>query len=184
MKDRNRRLSTPLVVALLLLAVAFPSWGADSPWSAWSFLLGEWEGTGSGAPGAAKGSFTFALDLQDTILVRRNHNEIPGVDKVPGIVHDDLLVCYRDPAGKTRADYYDNEGHVIRYAVTTGADGRSWVFVSDVEPGQPGFRLTYSRKDDGTLGIRFEVAPPGHPKDFRIYLEGSAVKKGAAPAHP
>src|SRR5262244_1588463 len=45
------------------------------------------------------------------------------------------------PDGATRADYWDSEGHVIRYGVTVDA-GKSIVFLS--EGAGPRYRLTYS----------------------------------------
>jgi hypothetical protein len=184
MQPAPARRRTPLLAVVVLAALAAllaRAASASSSWEGWSFLLGEWEG--QGAVGGGKGSFTFALDLQDKVLVRRNHAELPGNGQVQGVVHDDLMVVYRDEKGEARADYFDNEGHVIRYQATLAPDGKTLVFLSEGASGQPGFRLTYTRKDDGSLGIRFEVAPPGRGNNFQTYLEGTAIKRGS-PAHP
>src|SRR5262245_27368766 len=57
-------------------------------WEAWQFLLGEWEGKGGGGPGQGTGGFTFSLDLQKRILVRRNHSEYPATNKQPAFTHE------------------------------------------------------------------------------------------------
>lgn len=44
------------------------------------FLIGEWEGVGAGGPGAGKGVFSFAFDLQNKAIVRKNYAEYPAKD--------------------------------------------------------------------------------------------------------
>ena len=88
------------------------------------------------------------------------------------------MVVYADEAAHTfRADYFDNEGHVIRYTAGFSSDGRTLTFISDPAPSQPSFRLTYVKNPDNTLGIKFEIAPPNAPDKFKTYLEGSAQKR-------
>jgi hypothetical protein len=73
-------------------------------------------------------------------------------------------------AGDTaKADYYDSEGHVIRYVVAEAGNGRA-VFLSAAAAGVPGYRLTYAATPDGSQDGRFEVAAPGEPGIFRTYL--------------
>jgi hypothetical protein len=187
-KSRRHRLLTAIFLSAALVPLApgpARAEGPTSPWSAWSFLLGEWEGKGQGGPGQGSGSFAFALDLHDTVVVRRNHSEYPAADKRPAVVHDDLMVCYHEADGKkVRAEYWDSEGHAIHYGAELSADGKTLVFVSDPQPQAPSFRLTYTKRDDGSLGIRFEIAPPGKADAFTTYLEGSAARKGSPAAHP
>lgn len=45
-----------------------------------------------------------------------------------------------------------------------------------IAPGRPRFRLTYTKREGGTLAIKFEMAPPGTPDAFRTYLEGPAAR--------
>lgn len=128
------------------------------------FLVGRWE---ADAPGAGRCEFT--PEAQGKILVRRNHGELPAANGRPASVHDDLMVIYHEGApSRTRADYYDSEGHVIRYAVETSA-GRA-VFLSDAAAGAPRFRLTYVLQRDGTVAGKFEISPPGPAEAFRPYL--------------
>lgn len=75
-----------------------PQAAADA-WGSIRFLVGDWVGEGSGKPGQGRGSFSFRFDLEQKILVRRNHSEYPAAGEKPAIVHDHLMVCYPDPAG-------------------------------------------------------------------------------------
>ncbi|HVM94133.1 MAG TPA: hypothetical protein VMT67_15025 [Terriglobales bacterium] len=76
---------------------------------------------------------------------------------------------------KTRADYWDNEAHVIHYFAEPSPD--KLVFTSD--PAQPGprFRLSYAKTSADELKIIFEIAPPDHPGAFKTYIEASAKRK-------
>jgi hypothetical protein len=124
-------------------------------------LLGDWAGSGTSDAGPGTGKDSFTLDLQGHVVVRRSHAEYPGKDGKP-VVYDALMVVYQEPGSPTlRADYYDN-GHVIHYSLAPGSDPNVVRFVSDAKAGMPSFRLTYTVAADGkTLGVKFEVAPPG-----------------------
>jgi hypothetical protein len=172
------RKSLVLLTIVCLAKLAQASEG--DPWGPYRCLLGEWEGEGSGQPGKGSGGFTFALDLSGKVLVRRNHSEYPAAGGRPAVVHDDLMVVYPEASGKTlKAEYFDNEGHVIHYTVTAGDDGKTLTFVSGAAAPGPRFRLTYTKVEADRVGIKFEIAPPGKPDGFRTYLEGKARKKSA-----
>jgi hypothetical protein len=148
---------------------------ASDLWASVRYLVGDWLGEGNGKPGEGSGSFSFRFDLGENVLVRRNHSEYPASDGKPAIVHDDLMVCYPDPAGgRILAIYFDNEGHVIHYVVETDEGGRL-VLVSEANPSSPGFRLTYTKLVGDTVGVKFEIAPPGRA-DFVPYLTGKATR--------
>ncbi len=144
-------------------------------WKAFQFLMGDWVGEGSGSPGNGGGGFTFALELQGRVLVRHNHTEFPPSQGRPANIHDDLIVVYQEKDG-VKAAYWDNEGHVINYTASFAPD-KSLVFVSGKIPGAPRQRLSYRQLSNGGLGIRFEIAPPGKPNEFKVYLDGKAHKK-------
>jgi hypothetical protein len=129
------------------------------------FLLGEWQASGGGKPGEASGGFTFAPSLQDRVIIRSNYAEYPATGDKPASRHDDLMVIYATESGEVRADYYDSEGHVIRYAGSSPAMDEL-VLVSEASNGAPRFRLTYKLGADGVLDGRFEVAPPGKPDSY------------------
>jgi len=135
-----------------------------------SFLLGTWEaGANTGPHGQGAGIFTFRQSVMDQLIIRDSWAEYPAGAGESGLAHADLMAIYATAAGPPEAHYYDSEGHVIHYVVTVPHPGRA-VFVSDVAPGAPRFRLTYALGDDGTLAGEFEVAPPGKPKEFAKYL--------------
>jgi hypothetical protein len=175
------RFSAALLAAL---AIAGPGAAADDDtWSAFRFLLGEWVGDGDGAPGKGSGGFALAPELGGKILVRKNRAEYPAANGRPASVHEDLMVI--EPPGKdatARATYWDNEGHVIHYAVTSSDGGRGLVFLSEVTPGQPRFRLTYRAGQKDAVSLKFEIAPPDKADAFRTYIDATCHRKGSSPA--
>jgi hypothetical protein len=68
------------------------------------------------------------------------------------------MIIYADGTA-LKADYFDNEGHVIRYVGQTRS-AREVAFVSEPSASEPRYRLTYTLGADNTLGGQFEVAPP------------------------
>lgn len=166
----------PLLISPWLI---FPQSSPKDSWADWSFLLGEWTaGESSGVPGqASKGSFTLAPDLNGTVLVRKNHAEYPPSGGRPAIVHDDLMVIYRE-AGATKAFYDDSEGHAIYYVVTVSPDKKRIIFRSEKSASAPQYRLTYEDLQPGTAKVLFEIAPPDKPDQFTKYVEGIVRRKG------
>lgn len=138
------------------------------------FLLGEWTGMGQGQPGTGSGAFTFEQDLDGKILVRRSRAEYPATNDRPAFVHADLTVVFSSPAG-LGANYFDNEGHYIRYRVEVAKDQSTATFTSEVEPGAPRYRLIY-RKEAGRVRVTFAIAPPGQPEAFKTYTEGVVTR--------
>ena len=170
----HRRISHRRVGSIFLVFVALAgSIRAEPPppLAPLRFLVGEWEGIGDQA--GATGGFTFASSLQDRVLVRTNYSNTPATAGTPASRHDDLMVVYVE-AGLVKADYFDSEGHVIRYV----ADARPGevVFVSEIKAAEPRYRLTYRQGSSSTLIGTFDVAPPGQPEAFRLYLSWTARK--------
>jgi hypothetical protein len=166
-------------IAVFLLAALTQghSLAAEIPevWKPFQFLLGDWVGSGSGKPGDGSGEFSLRFDLDQKILIRRNRAQLaPTAKQLAGAVHEDLMIIYRQPGnGAFRADYFDNEGHVIHYAISLAE--HSAVFESD-EPGDAmRFKLTYDLKSDGLLSIDFAVGGPGKP--FQSYVSGTARRR-------
>jgi hypothetical protein len=189
-----RRISLALRVALLLVIVPAsvglaqtPPKPPQPPFSpAWQAVLGEWVGVGSGQPGSGEGTFAFRLELDDRIIVRKNHNDIAAAAGQPAAAHDDLMLIYpTDRVAEWRALYADNEGHVIYYRARWSADGKKLTFQSDINTGQPRYRLTYSVVSADEVVIGFEIAPPGKPDAFKSYLTGKARRnKPSGPDAP
>ena len=172
------RVATGLAVLLLVLAAA-AGWAAPPPELApFAFLVGEWGGPGTGEPGTGSGAAVFARALQDRVILRTSYSEYPAAPGKPGSRHDDLLVLYVAPGGAVRADYYDSEGHVIRYAVQSPAPGQA-MFLSEAG-GQPRFRLHYTLLGSGALAGEFAIAPPDAPEAFKPYLTWESRKAAAA----
>lgn len=167
-----RKLGEFSLIAVLLFSGLSSFSQNDKPnWDAWKIVMGDWTGTGSGDPGHGSGGFSFTPDLQRNVLVRKSHSEYPGTEGRPATVHDDLMIVYRDQ-GRTRAIYFDNEGHVINYTPTFSSDGKTLTLVSEVATNTPTFRLTYMSTDPDTLKVSFEIAPPGTTA-FKSYVDGS-----------
>jgi hypothetical protein len=78
--------------------------------------------------------------------------------------------------GTLKADYFDNEGHVIRYSVQP-RDGNRVVFVSEAKASEPRYRLSYSIGADGVLLGTFEIAAPGSGDAFKPYLSWRARRR-------
>jgi hypothetical protein len=176
----------PTVRDLLLIALAgllpasIPGSAQEttSGWAPFECLLGDWVGGGGGQPGQGTGEFSFHPDLQNHILVRKNHAAYPPTKDRPGFSHDDLMVVYRESdKAPASALYLDSEGHVIHYSVSISSDRKQIEFVSEAPPSSPRYRLTYVMTGGDTVNIKFEVAPPGKPDSFSTYIEAKAKRK-------
>ncbi len=160
-----------LTVTLFLFSSALMA----QDWGPLQFLVGHWTGEGGGTPGPAAGSFSFTPDVQGKVLLRKSFAEYPPANGKPASRHDDLTVVYRDETSRQfRAIYFDNEDHVIQYAVIPAADGV--VFVTQGDSTTARYRLTYTSAGTGRLKLKFEIAPPG--KDFATYIEAGARRTG------
>ncbi len=174
-----RRLTLLCVCSLLI-----PSFAAAQQtktpdvWGPYKFLVGTWTAEGHGEPGKGEGTFSFRFDLQGKILVRKNRLEFPATPQRAAFTHEDLLIVYCD-AGATphRAIYFDSEGFVIHYTVTFSEEGKVLTFLSEASPQAPRQRLTYVQDGDGTVKVKFEIAPPGKPEAFATHVEGIAHRE-------
>lgn len=155
------------IVALLCCVTA-----RAQDWSGLEFLVGHWVGEGATADQASGvGAFSFTSDLQGKVMLRRNFAEYPKTNVKPAYRHDDLMIIYHDGATHDlRAIYFDNEEHIIHYAIKCSTN--SAVFLSESPQDAARFRLTYTRTAADRLNLKFEIAPPG--KDFATYIEASA----------
>lgn len=163
----------------LFVACVARLWAADAgqqdTWKPFEFMIGDWVGSGAGKPGERTGEFSLAYDLDKKILIRRNRNVPAGkAGEKANVTHEDLMVIYPQ-SGKAafRADYFDNEGHIIHYAVAV-AEHKA-VFESDESAAGPKYRLMYELKPGGLLAIEFAIAAPG--KDYQTYVSGMMRRK-------
>src|SRR5262245_4140034 len=137
------------------------------------FLLGDWDA--APGPSGETGGFSFRSGAQGHILVRTNFANYPASADKPASRHDDLMVIAPD-AGAICADYFDNEGHVIRYVARSINSGQV-EFVSEIKPNEPRFRLRYTANRDDSLAGQFDIAPPGQPDTFSPYLSWTARRR-------
>lgn len=170
-----------ICIALVILIISFGRLTAQQPakqadWSTWKFILGEWVGEGNGTPGQGTGAFTFSYDLEKRVLVRKNHSDFPETNGRPAFMHDDLMIVYQDN-DKTKAVYWDNEGHIINYVAEFSKDGNTLYFTSEIIPQAPRYRLVYEKQGDNKMKNVFEIAAPGKPDQFSKYIEAVVVKK-------
>ena len=135
-----------------------------SSWDQLQFLLGSWSSPVSGEPGqGVSGSATFSYDLDQKIMVRKSRAEFaPQPGEAKGLVHEDLLIIYRQPQDVAfRAIYFDNEGHIIHYVLVFPDKHAGVIFESEESERSPRARLVYEMAEDGTLKTEFLVAAPG-----------------------
>jgi hypothetical protein len=148
------------------------------PWKAISFLEGSWVANVQGGSAGAQGSgtYTFKHELKDHVLVRSSDG--PTACKGPATFdcdHSDVLFVYREAEGQPlKAIYFDNEGRVIHYAVST-QNSTTAVFLSEASQSGPQFRLVYQLKD-AVMSGKFQIRMPGQ-QDWKSYLEWSGSKK-------
>jgi hypothetical protein len=173
----------PVFAFLAMGIIDFSPLSAQPPattdiWEPFRFLIGEWVAEGGGAQqGQGEGSFSFSLDLQDLILVRKNHSEYPGQKGSAPISHDDLMIIYPQTQQPFKAIYFDNEGHVINYLANFFKSEDTLIFTSDLIQGAPRFRLSYIKQSADSLKISFEMARPDKPEIFLPYMQGAAHRK-------
>jgi hypothetical protein len=147
------------------------------PWARLRFLLGTWEAktTGGNAQAQGTGAYTFRLELNDHLLARHSSYASCKGPEDFNCEHGDLLYIYPEAPGQDlRAIYFDNEGHVIHYAVSVPRPG---TVVLESDPGEPGpqFRLSYEL-NEAVLAGKFQIKMPGQA-DFGSYLEWSGGRK-------
>ena len=164
----------PCVVVLALLAGGGQA-GAADVLKPIDFLIGTWPAQGGGQPGQSAGTAVFTRAVQGHIVLRTSFADYPATEGKPAARHDDLMVIYAAPGSGLRADYYDSEGHVIRYRVRVPAPGEA-VFVSEPSAGEPGYRLTYKLSADDVLKGEFAIASSDRPETFTTYLTWESRK--------
>jgi hypothetical protein len=152
----------------------------NEEWDAWRFLLGQWESDPTNDPSQSTGRFSFRFDLGENILIRENRSISPKDEAREESVHEDLMIVYCEVPGSKQAIYFDNEKHVIHYRVNISKDEKTITLESEATSTRPQFRFSYIKIDGNTLKARFEIAPPGKPGQYSVYLEGKVRKIGMA----
>jgi hypothetical protein len=172
-----KRFWMALALTLCLpLAAQTPAASAPNALQALSFLEGTWDANvQNNAAITLQGRYVFQRELGGHVLARHATSD-PNC-KAPAsfdCAHSDLLYIFQDsPSAPLQAIYFDNEGHVIHYNVSTPTP-TSVVFLSQPAPG-PQFRLSYELNGSVMTG-RFQMQMPGHT-DWRTYLEWSGSRR-------
>jgi len=165
--------------ALIALSLSPHVWALPTPTDPWTplgFLEGTWVAHTQGGSAAAQGNgtYTFKFELKHHVLVRRSDSAACKGPENYDCDHSDVLYVYRETEDQPlKAIYFDNEGHVIHYGVST-PDSTTAMFVSDVSPSGPQFRLVYQLNDAVMTG-KFQMRMPGQA-EWKSYLEWSGAK--------
>jgi hypothetical protein len=177
---------TRLILVPAIFSIAFSTGKAqagdrEAYWKPYEFLVGEWVAEGSGKPGEGTGRFSIYFEKQNFELVRQSIVNFPAMNGKPAFEHTDhMIMILEELPGSINGNpawYSDNEEHVIQYKAHFSNKQDSLIFVSDAKPGEARYRFTYVKQAGGRLKTLFEVAPPGKPAEFSLYVEGYAKKK-------
>jgi len=161
----------------ILAVLFFQQPAATDPWQAVRFLEGTWNAkTSTGSAGAiASGTYTFKRDLNGHVLVRLSESKDCKGPEDYNCNHTDMLTVYQEGRGQPlQAIYFDNEGHVIRYRISSPAE-KSVVFLSDPTTRGPQYQLVYELKGAEMEG-KFQMRMPGKTQ-WTSYLEWSGAKR-------
>jgi hypothetical protein len=172
-----RRIVIAGALFMLSLATNQATSASADPWKALSFLEGTWDArTQAGSARAqSSGTYTFKMELKHHVLVRQSQESACKGPASFDCEHSDTLYVYQDAENQPlKAIYFDNEGHVIHYAVST-PDATTAIFISDASPSGPQFRLIYELKD-AVMSGKFQMRMPGQA-DWKSYLEWNGAKK-------
>lgn len=172
-------------IAVVFLTLPLFMKGQSKPrpdvWEPIRFLVGKWEGRGSGQPGASKVQREYRFVLNDKFIHVQNRSVYePQPRNINGEIHEDWGIISFD---KSRKQFvlrqFHVEGFVNQYVnTTTSADGKTIVFVSEgIENIPNGWRAreTYKIVSADEFIEVFELAEPG--KEFELYSEGHFHRK-------
>ena len=170
----------PMVVigALVFALTTGPSALAQVPsvptdrWAPVRFLLGSWEGTSSGQPGASTVRREYRFVLRDQFIEERHTSTYPPQERNPkGEVHEHVSYISDDRARKQLVlRQFHVERFVIQYAREADSSGGTLVFVSEAMENTPaGWRARESYIIHGPDEFEevFELAQAGKP--FEVY---------------
>jgi hypothetical protein len=143
-------------------------------WTNLNFLVGSWQGTGSGQPGNSQVERSYQFILNGKFLEQRNKSTLPPQSQNPrGEIHEDLGLIGYDKARKTFVyRQFHAEGFVNQYVMEPITPyGKTIVFTTEsIENIPAGWRAreTYQVLSPDEFTQTFELAEPG--KDFELYV--------------
>ncbi len=175
----------PMVPLLLFFflssAIVFPQSPAkDDPFGPVGFLVGVWQGTGSGESGNSTVEREYQFVLGGNFLQVKNVSRWAPRENTPkGEVHEDLgLISYDKARKKLVYRQFHIEGFVNQYVMVPIRDSNTLVFVYEaIENIVPGWRAreTYHILGRDEFEEVFELAPPG--KEFELYSRSHLRRK-------
>ena len=142
----------------------------DDRWENWKPLIGNWSGEGSGVPGDGTGSFSFTLDLEQNILVRKRDYIYIGEKQY--FLFNDLMIIYFNNGTPSKAIFFDSEGYSRNYSISYSDKLIS--FISDISQ-TPTFRIIYTIIDDNNVNLKFEISRDG--VNYITYVEEIGKRK-------
>jgi hypothetical protein len=172
-ENKLKSFVAPTVLLALILTQHDRALSAPTdPWSALGFLEGTWA---AHTQGGSAGTYTFEQKLKHHVLARHSTAAACKGPEVYDCEHSDILYVYQNAAGQPlRAIYFDNEGHVIHYAVST-PNSTTAIFISEPSSSGPQFRLVYELIG-ALMSGKFQMRMPGQV-EWKSYLEWSGAKK-------
>ena len=167
-----------IVSLLFLLAAPLLAQNSSTadPWKGLRFLEGTWEAKAQGDNGiSANGTYTFQAELNEHVFARHSKKSDCKGPSEFDCDHSDLLYVYQDvPDQSLKAIYFDSEGHVLHYAVSTPDSGTALFVTNPSQPG-PQFRLVYELKG-AVMSGKFQMRMPGQG-EWKSYLEWSGRRR-------
>jgi len=145
---------------------------AGDPLQPLAFLIGRWEGTSEGQPGAAKVQREYTRVLNSRFIRGQNQSLYPPQEKNPkGETHEDLGIFSFDTSRRRAIlRQFHVEGFVNQYVADLGSQLGKLVFTSEAIENIPaGWRAreTYVVLGPDEFEEVFELAGPGKP--FEMY---------------
>lgn len=171
---RRHRRVTVSAAAVLLATTAYAvqqrrgaSREASDPWAPINFLVGSWEGTGSGQPGESRIERHYERVLQDQFIHGTNRSVFdPQKANPSGEVHEDWSMFSFDRSRKRIVlRQFHTEGYITQYVLSEVRDGgKTLVFETEaIENGMPRMkaRYIYNLLSNDEFTESFELAMSG-----------------------
>jgi thiol-disulfide isomerase/thioredoxin len=157
----------------------------SDPWQPIRFMVGDWEGTSEGRPGAGTVRRTYAFVLGDRYLHEKNVSTYPSQERNPaGDVHEHWSFFSHDRArGALVLRQFHQEGFVNQYVLDRAqSNGPKLVFESEnFENLDAAWRAreTYEIVSENEFTETFELAAPGKPHE--VYSRNRFKRSRARP---
>ncbi|HTM33916.1 MAG TPA: hypothetical protein VL263_21530 [Vicinamibacterales bacterium] len=168
----GRNIGVLMLLAILPLHAGGIQPPAPDPFARVSFLVGRWEGTSEGQPGAGKVTREYSLTLNRKFIRVQNRSEYPVQDKNPkGEIHqDEGFISFDRSRKKLVLRQFHVEGFVNQYVEDDSSFPSHIVFTTEsIENIPAGWRAreTYVVLGPDEFEEVFELAEDG--KSFQLY---------------